>query len=414
MDRHYGWARSAGICLMVTILMVGAAYCMIAGENETLQTGSKVEAAYLAQIEDKVATTDGENNSQGSFKKMKDEVGLREQLNLLSGSDGGTGTGAPGGSEVAPQGTTEEQASAEVKAEAHENDDQKPVGASENKKGDIETHDNHPLHEVTGQPAITPATVLEEAAPTVSESVPAPAPEPAPAPAPEPSPEPVTEPVVTNAPVTYRWGSASSYTFRMEVKVTNNGSDTSRNVNVSVPLLENRSPYQTTALAAVNYSPVSSSGRVNTFNIGDLAPGETKTIRADYAITVRPVSIQSSNDTVDKAQIAFNQYAGSGNCRTLARGFISKAREMGVEAREVIGFARPQRGPMTSGSLAGTRHSWAEFYVDGLGWVSVDLTFRYFGELPHASHVVESYSDQSINITHNGGSINASWSNLIL
>jgi len=145
-----------------------------------------------------------------------------------------------------------------------------------------------------------------------------------------------------------------------------------------------------------------------------MAPGETKTIVADFDIRVLPVSINSTNETVEKARQAYNQYAGSGNCRTLALGFIGKAREMGVEAREVVGFARPQRGAMTSGSLAGARHSWAEFYVDGLGWVPVDLTFQYFGEFPNTSHIVESYGDQSITVNYSGGSLSASWSNLIL
>jgi transglutaminase-like putative cysteine protease len=69
---------------------------------------------------------------------------------------------------------------------------------------------------------------------------------------------------------------------------------------------------------------------------------------------------------------------------------------------------------MTSGSLQGSRHSWAEFYVDGLGWVPVDLTFQYFGAFPHTSHVVESYGDQSIKVNYSGGSLGASWSNSIL
>ncbi len=231
--------------------------------------------------------------------------------------------------------------------------------------------------------------------------------------------EPAEAPAVqaqstTTAPVSYSFGVSKSYTFRMEVVVTNNGSDTSRNVNVSVPLLENRSPYQTTTLKTVNYEIVSSSGRVSTFNIGDLVPGESKTITADFDITVRTVSLNSSNATVELARQAYEKHKGSGNCRDLALAFIKESESLGITAREVIGFARPQRGEMISGSLQGFRHSWAEFYVEELGWVPVDLTFHYFGTFPQTSHVVESYGDQSLRVNYTGGSLSASWSNMIL
>jgi len=270
-----------------------------------------------------------------------------------------------------------------------------PVVKAVEQKEEEKKSEQHPFETKTDQPAAVPAPAVETD--TLEVKI-----------------EEVPQKEVVVAPVTYSWGSSGSYTFRMEVKVKNNGNETSRNVRVALPLLENRSPYQTTSLKSVNYSIGSTSGRVSTFNLGDISPGETKTIIADFDVTVRTVSINSTNETVEKARQAYNQYAGSGNCRTLARGFISKCRELGVEAREVIGFARPQRGPMTSGSLQGTRHSWAEFYVEGLGWVPVDLTFKYFGSFPHPSHIVESYSDQSLKVNFTGGSLSASWSNSIL
>jgi hypothetical protein len=47
---------------------------------------------------------------------------------------------------------------------------------------------------------------------------------------------------VSAAPVTYSWGSSANYTFRMEVKVTNNGTDTAQKVVVSVPCLKTAHP----------------------------------------------------------------------------------------------------------------------------------------------------------------------------
>ena len=88
----------------------------------------------------------------------------------------------------------------------------------------------------------------------------------------------------------------------MEVKISNNGSETAKNVSVSVPLLENSSPYQTTRLKSVNFNIVSSSGRVSTFNLDEITPGETKTIIADFDINVRSFSINSSNETLAKAR----------------------------------------------------------------------------------------------------------------
>ncbi len=226
------------------------------------------------------------------------------------------------------------------------------------------------------------------------------------------APVPAAEPV-TYSPATYNWGSAENYTFRVEVKVTNNGADPSRKVKVSVPLPESSSPYQVTSLKSVNYSAVSTSGRAKTFNLGDIASGEAKTVNAIFNISVRPVSVNSTNETIERAREIYEQFAGSGNCRTLARGFISEAQDIGINAREVIGFANSQRGAMTSGSLQGYRHSWAEFYVDGLGWVPVDLTFQYFGEIPHASHIIEGYNEQSITVKHFGGSLSVNWKNYI-
>jgi hypothetical protein len=210
-------------------------------------------------------------------------------------------------------------------------------------------------------------------------------------------------------------GPPGSYLFRTEIEVTNNSTIASRNVTVVVPLPENDSPYQTTSLKKVNYDIVSSSGRMSTFHIGDLAPGEVKTIVADFEINVSPIPVDLSNEIVAKAREAFDQFAGSGNCRELAHGFIKASGDMGIMAREVVGFARSDIGqPMSSGSLKGTRHSWAEFHVDGYGWVPVDLTFQYFGSFPQASHIIEGYSVDPIKINSSGGSLSAIWSNSIL
>lgn len=214
-------------------------------------------------------------------------------------------------------------------------------------------------------------------------------------------------------PPSYAWGHSKNCHFRTEVIVTNNGAEPSLNVWVLLPMLENSSPYQSTVLESTNLSAVSTTGRVSAFNLGDLQPGESRSLTADYLVTLRSVSLNSSNEITEKARQAYNQYAGSGNCLALSNAFVSRCRELGLTARVVTGFARPQKGDMTAGTLQGCRHSWAEYYVEGLGWVPVDLTFQYFSCLPAASHIVETYADQSVKVQYLGGSLSTIWLNSV-
>ncbi len=400
MKKKPNWLRSISICLIVGVVLIGAGYYLVSAENGLPPTIGSVEASLHEQT--------------GLFAAGPDD------------SEEDTGESAGQGAEALTQAETDEEAGSQTKKESAEADhDQEGEHAAENQAGNSSGggHSEQAAGDQKSAPEDGSGAEINEAQPEATEEQTASRPvetsteQPTadPEPADEPDEEPAEEPAEeTVSPVTYSWGTPGNYTFRIEVQVTNQGSDSSRNVRVSVPMLENKSPYQTTTLKSVNYNEVSSSGRVSTFNIGDLKPGESKTIVADFNIEVQPVSINSTNETVEKAYEAYKQYAGNGNCRELARGFINKSREMGLDAREVVGFARAQRGDMTSGSLQGSRHSWAEFYVAGLGWVPVDLTFQYFGELPHTSHIIEGYGDQSIQVNYNGGSLSASWSNSIL
>ncbi len=397
MKKNGGLLKSLSVCLVVAVLMVGAGFFLLAGESAATHTGGKVEAAWDGHSlkENEAAVEEKEEKEEKDIEKEEfNEASGQEEEVVEEVQDDVDQTDIQAGNGAADSGKQEEPAPSIV-----QNTASAPVDHRAKQQESSESQEeSQPAETATEEPAAVPAPVVEE---PKEEKV-------------KEEPKPEVQSVSAAAPVTYTWGSAGSYIFRMEVSITNNGSSTSNNVVVSVPLLENSSPYQETSLRSVNYNIVSTSGRVSTFDLGSLAPGETKTIRADFDIRVRPVGISSTNETVQKARQAYEMYAGSGNCRTLARAFISKCREMGINAREVIGFARPQRGAMTSGSLAGCRHSWAEFEVPGLGWVPVDLTFQYFGEIPQTSHVVESYSDQSIRVNYSGGSLSATWSNLIL
>ncbi len=230
----------------------------------------------------------------------------------------------------------------------------------------------------------------------------------------EPAPPPTkSETPPPAAPVSFSWGAAQTYRYRTEIVLTNSGAEVSQGVLVRLPLLENSSPYQNTTLTSINYEPLETTGRTSSFHLGDMQPGETKTLIVDYTITVRPVWLNSTNATVEKARQAYREYAGSGNCFVLAAGFVNRSRELGLTARVVNGIANPQRGIFAPGYIQ-NRHSWAEFYVEGPGWVPVDLTFQYFGQLPQASHIVENYADQSLKLNYFGGRVSAVWHTRIL
>jgi hypothetical protein len=380
MKKNTAWIKSLAVTLMVTALMGAAGFYFFTGTNEAPLTKNNIEAS-------------GYDTASVSFSAVVETPPAEENKTAQNNTT-----------------ATEEETAPVTTAAAVQPVEDKTVETN-NTTTAAAVSEPAP---VAAENTATPVAAVSEPAPVQQAAVEEKIEAPAAAPAVVEAVTVTSQPAVSTAPVTYSWGSSANYTFRMEVKVTNNGTDTAQNVVVSVPLLENSSPYQTTTLKAVNYDIVSSSGRVSTFNLGDLAPGESKTIVADFAIKVNAVSIKSTNDTVEKARKIYEKYAGSGNCRDLALGFINEARANGITAREVVGFARTQRGAMTSGSLQGSRHSWAEFYVDGLGWVPVDLTFQYFGAFPHTSHVVESYGDQSIKVNYSGGSLGASWSNSIL
>ena len=106
----------------------------------------------------------------------------------------------------------------------------------------------------------------------------------------------------TRSQVTYAWSYSNNYRFRAEVIITNKGSEVSQDVKVHLPMLENNSPYQTTALQSTNFDVVSTAGRISTFHLGEIQPGESKSLVADYAITLRSVSIKSTNNPLKARQ----------------------------------------------------------------------------------------------------------------
>ncbi len=63
---------------------------------------------------------------------------------------------------------------------------------------------------------------------------------------------------------------------------------------------------------------------------------------------------------------------GRGVCQDHAHLFISVCRARGVPARYVSGYVHPGDAPHAAS------HAWADVYLDGQGWVSLDVTHRTF------------------------------------
>jgi transglutaminase-like putative cysteine protease len=63
--------------------------------------------------------------------------------------------------------------------------------------------------------------------------------------------------------------------------------------------------------------------------------------------------------------------AKKGNCTDFHSLFIAMARSQGIPARFEIGFPLPS--DKRSGEIAGY-HCWSDFYVDGKGWIPVDIS----------------------------------------
>jgi transglutaminase-like putative cysteine protease len=63
--------------------------------------------------------------------------------------------------------------------------------------------------------------------------------------------------------------------------------------------------------------------------------------------------------------------AKKGNCTDFHSPFIAMARSQGIRARFEIGFPLP--ADKQSSEIAGY-HCWSDFYIDGKGWIPVDIS----------------------------------------
>ena len=75
---------------------------------------------------------------------------------------------------------------------------------------------------------------------------------------------------------------------------------------------------------------------------------------------------------------------GHGSCRDFAMLMIEAARSLGFAARFASGYlAVPLDDPkeLTSGSVRGSTHAWAQIYLPGTGWIDFDPTSGSVGKI---------------------------------
>lgn len=107
---------------------------------------------------------------------------------------------------------------------------------------------------------------------------------------------------------------------------------------------------------------------------------------------------------------------GAGSCVEFASLFVAISRAAGVPARIVNGFA-DKTAPLSKANLIADldcRHQWAEFFLEGKGWIPVDPTLSnrhnsLFGKLPAGYYVAQNYGDHPIKGSYRGGNLSISF-----
>jgi len=93
--------------------------------------------------------------------------------------------------------------------------------------------------------------------------------------------------------------------------------------------------------------------------------------RALYDDVVSKLTYDKSGDGWGRGDAIYACSVQKGNCTDFHSLFIGMCRSKGIPARFTIGFPLPM--DKDSGSIGGY-HCWAEFYVDGEGWIPVDAS----------------------------------------
>jgi transglutaminase-like putative cysteine protease len=137
-------------------------------------------------------------------------------------------------------------------------------------------------------------------------------------------------------------------------------------VAASLTAKERRADLQPDALVPVTGLPAELAAKVTQ---GKTEPLEKA--RAIYDYVFATMSYEKTGMGWGRGDVLYACDAKKGNCTDFHSLFIAMARSQGIPARFEIGFPLPAR--QRSGEIAGY-HCWSDFYVDGKGWIPVDIS----------------------------------------
>lgn len=279
--------------------------------------------------------------------------------------------------------------------------------------------------------------------------------------------------------------SAKTRNIEVRITLTNAGSDSSRDIKLNAALfgvdpVTAQIKNEKFNLHPQDVSEGSFGSRTALFHISMLAPGASETITIDYQMddSSRAAAgsgdenideylqaskkIESDNSSIvalanklnagetDPGTKAWNNYHyvlenmsydlssayrnkgalsaythKEGVCEDYASLFVALNRASGIPSRVVNGFADPAGtgDAWTTGTdMDAYRHTWAEFYIEGKGWMPADPTFdiyatnnnyRYFGEMADETHIAQNYMDTNLTATSVGGQLKINWDNVM-
>lgn len=145
-----------------------------------------------------------------------------------------------------------------------------------------------------------------------------------------------------------------------------------RQVNFA-PAEKQRDPDMARWLRADRLVPIDGKVKEWAEEVVDAAGAKTdmERARAIYNHVVSTVKYDKTGKGWGRGDIYYACDARRGNCTDFHAIFIGYARAVGIPARFAIGFPLPvERG---AGQVSGY-HCWAEFYLEGVGWVPVDAS----------------------------------------
>lgn len=137
-------------------------------------------------------------------------------------------------------------------------------------------------------------------------------------------------------------------------------------VRASLSSKERREDLQPDALVPVTGLPADLAMKVTQ---GKTEPLDKARAIYDYVFTT--MRYDKTGTGWGRGDVLYACDAKKGNCTDFHSLFIAMARSQGIPARFEIGFPLPAE--KHSGEIAGY-HCWADFYVDGKGWIPVDIS----------------------------------------